>query len=465
MRNSYDTQDTVVAIASARGAAERGIVRLSGPDALGVVGRLVEVWAPPESPSVLPQQRVRLLLSGAERSLPCDLFVWPDTRSYTGQPSAELHTVGSPPVLDALVAAACAAGARLAEPGEFTLRAFLAGRLDLTQAEAVLGVIDARGDTALRAALEQLAGGLSAPLGELRATLLGLLAELEAGLDFVDEEDVRFIEPEVLLHRLTEAAATLQVVSNQAGQRGDSTRAPRVVLAGEPNAGKSSLFNALRQRYGVEPPPAEALVSPVRGTTRDAVTATLDMGGVACELVDTAGVDGDGPIDPIDGRARRSADRLRQDADLVLWCEPPGARTVVSVAAERRLRVSTKCDLGDENNSPLCGNPAAGGRWATSAATGAGLEELAQAIAHRLASGEDDDSSAVVSHTAARCRESLIRAAEGLAGARDLAAAGEGEELVALELRAALDALGAVTGEVVTDDVLDQIFGKFCIGK
>ena len=150
--------------------------------------------------------------------LPCDLFLWPTSRSYTREPVAELHTIGSPPLLEVISAAVCKAGARLAEPGEFTLRAFLAGRLDLTQAEAVLGVIDARGSGDLDAALVQLAGGLARPLDRLRDELLQLLAELEAGLDFVDE-DIEFISPAALHERLELAVQLLNEVAQQMDSR------------------------------------------------------------------------------------------------------------------------------------------------------------------------------------------------------------------------------------------------------
>jgi tRNA modification GTPase len=186
--------DTIAAIASAPGGAARGIVRLSGPGVLDCLKRSF-VIADEQCSSleaILAAHAVRGTLRLPTTRLPCELYYWPGARSYTREPLAELHTLGSPPLLASALAALCQAGARLAQPGEFTLRAFLAGRLDLTQAEAVLGVIDARGRTQLDAALAQLAGGLSAPLGRLRERLIDLLAHLEAGLDFV-EEKIEFI--------------------------------------------------------------------------------------------------------------------------------------------------------------------------------------------------------------------------------------------------------------------------------
>ena len=170
---SYHPDDTICAIATAPGGAARGMVRVSGPDAIEVVARMVQ---PADGaaidairrPTVFPGRATIELNGNESRSLPCDVLLWPTARSYTRQPVAELHTLGSPPLLEALVAAVCRAGARLAEPGEFTLRGFLAGRIDLTQAEAVLGVIDAHGNDELDAALTQLAGGLARPLHQLR---------------------------------------------------------------------------------------------------------------------------------------------------------------------------------------------------------------------------------------------------------------------------------------------------------
>jgi tRNA modification GTPase len=192
----YHTDDTICAIASAPAGAARGIVRLSGPGTIAVLERCFRC----ADTTSLEQVRVASVLVGTvamDQSrvvLDADVYLWPGGRSYTRQDAAEIHTIGSPPLLSALVRTVCAAGARLAEPGEFTLRAFLAGRLDLTQAEAVLGIIDARSDEQFRTALEQLAGGLARPLDRLRGTLLDLLAHLEAGLDFV-EEDIQFVTP------------------------------------------------------------------------------------------------------------------------------------------------------------------------------------------------------------------------------------------------------------------------------
>ncbi|MEX0938109.1 MAG: tRNA modification GTPase [Pirellulales bacterium] len=459
----YHLDDTVAAIATAPGGAARGIVRLSGPEVRAVVQRCFT----PDDAALLEQcQRPtstsgRLHLIDLRRELPCQLLLWPGERSYTRQPSAELHTIGSPPLLQAAMRACCHSGARLAEPGEFTLRAFLAGRLDLTQAEAVLGVIDAQGRSELDAALAQLAGGLARPLQDLRGRLLDLLAELEAGLDFV-EEDIEFITSERLTEQLGEVNSELAQIAAQLESRGEYSGAARVVLAGMPNVGKSSLFNALVRHE-------HALVSEQAGTTRDYLVAQIDFDGVACELVDTAGMESAGPEQHAAQLAQQLANARRQEAPVVLWCLD-ASRPLAAAEREQlarwdqsrlpgqvRLIAWTKADA-------VAATPSQPAGALTSSRTGAGLDVLRTVIRQAVLEAQSGDASGVAA-TAARCRESMQLAAAALDRAGDLASLGGGEELVAVELRLALHELGTVAGEVYTDDVLDRIFSRFCIGK
>jgi tRNA modification GTPase len=456
--NSLD--DTIVAIATAPGGAARGIVRISGPDALSVASQFFEPLPAMALDDLKSATRVpgaaRLLLSdrGPPRSLPCDLFLWPTPRSYTRQPVAELHTFGSRPLLEAIVREACSAGARLAEPGEFTLRAFLAGRIDLVQAEAVLGVIDAADRRQLDTALAQLAGGLTGPLNALRDQLLDLLADLEAGLDFT-EEDIRFVARDELEARLFGAADTVIRLLDQMHSREQTDAAPRVVLIGEPNAGKSSLFNALVGSSG-------ALVSPTPGTTRDYVRARLELDGLACELIDTAGLDAEQPGDGVATAAQQMTREQLEQADLQLLCIDSSRDTTDRGGAEciqALLVVLTKCDLSAPRSRVEDG-------IATSSVSQVGVDELKAAIRNRLISSTAESSPAtVVVSTANRCRESVRLASDGLARARELAADHGGEELIAAELRGALVELGKIVGAIYTDDLLDRIFSRFCIGK
>jgi tRNA modification GTPase len=472
----HDPHETIAAIASAAGGAVRGVIRMSGTHAVSCVAPL---WTgdDPDGPSlsaIKSSTRLTgsLAIDGFTAAVPCSLLVWPTSRSYTRQPSVEIHTVGASPILQAILRTLCRHGARLAAPGEFTLRAFLAGRIDLTQAEAVLGVIESRDRHELDVAVSQLAGGLGAPLVRLRDELLDVLAHLEAGLDFV-EEDIEFIARDQLREQIAMAAAQVRELAERTAARAVLRDAVRVVLVGEPNVGKSSLFNALLAR-------SAALVSPVAGTTRDYLVGELLLGEVAIELVDTAGLAADSMADSqrlpsatendvqqsdgknIDVAAQLATLRERRHATIEVLCldstrslsawersqlEPPAHRIVVLTKVDQQRVLGPITDAIE-----------------TSGTTGQGLAALCQRLrGAALACG--GDSADVVGATAARCHESLQRAAEALAQALEFVDQHIGEELVAAELRAAIEELGHVVGAVYTDDLLDRIFSRFCIGK
>ena len=467
--------DTIVAVASPPGGAARGIVRLSGPQAQAIVDRLVSqtsqaVTCPPPQPPSRERERgacfntraepcvatVELQLDSVASSLPADLYLWPAGRSYTGQAAAEIHTFGSPPLLDALVQELCRGGARLAEPGEFTLRAFLTGRLDLTQAEAVLGVIEADDRRQLDAALRQLAGGLAAPLARLRAALVELLADIEAGLDFA-EEDIRFITAEEIDRRLQAAEADVARLLETMTGRTASRAAVRAVLTGRPNAGKSSLFNVLVGRAG-------AIVSEQAGTTRDYLVAQLDLDGMAIELIDTPGHNTHtNAADELAQAGQAVAASQAVAADVRIVCldgsRPPDVWDTEQLARPSdalRIVVSMKCDLaGTFPSSADC--------LRTSSQTGEGLDALR--IALRAAAVAAQGSGDAVVATAVRCHEALRRAQAALVHARSANATEQGEEIVAEEMRRALDELGRIVGAVYTEDLLQDIFSRFCVGK
>ena len=455
----YPLDDTIAAIASPPGGAARGIVRVSGPDVIGCVEGFFRADEPVELSTITRARVIRGSLVWAEGAapLPCDLYFWPGRRSYTGQPMAEFHTFGSPPLVEAVLRRLCEAGGRLAEPGEFTLRAFLSGRIDLTQAEAVLGVVDAADPRQFDVALAQLAGGLTGPLHRLRERLIELLAHLEAGFDFADE-DLPFITRDELLRALAEAAETVAALAGQMASRREAAERARVVIVGWPNTGKSSLFNALAGRTG-------ALVSEHPGTTRDYLTAELDLDGAKCVLVDTAGIEPspEGPDVDLRRAARAVAREQSRAADLRVFCldstRPvnPWEREQLAADDAGRLVVLTKTDLSRRTDF-------AGRAIATSSLTGEGIDalrgRLREAVLALGASGGD-----VVPSTAVRCGESLRLASESLQRARATLRDDLGEELVAAEVRIALEKLGKVVGAVYTEDILDRVFSRFCIGK
>lgn len=444
-----DLNDTIAAIGQAPGPGKRGLVRLSGPRAWEVARSALSLtteWV--ETETGPPTCRDGFLnVPAIHGRLPALLMTWRAPRSYTGQAIAEVHTIGNPAILQALLGHVLERGARPANPGEFTLRAFLAGKVDLTQAEAVLEVIDADSPARLEAALRQLAGGISSPILALRDRLIDHLAWLEANLDFVEEPDVEPWKEARMLVEFDESLMTLQrlvATIHDRDRRDDDC--PKVVLTGPPNAGKSRLFNAMAGRD-------HAIVSPIAGTTRDYLATRVHCDGMLVELIDTAGeMAADDRIEEVAQRHRR--DQLDQ-ADLILSCRSgdTGVDTPESSAAPR-IGVWTKSDRFPDVPE---------GFLTTSAATGEGLDELRQAIARRLGGGASEGS--MPATTGIRCRGSLRSATDALESARETLSAGLGAELVAMDLRRAVESLGEVVGEVVTDDILDRIFGRFCIGK
>jgi tRNA modification GTPase len=441
-----DPQDTIVALSSATGGGARAIIRLSGPRALRIASTCFTT-------SRAVDRGTRRRYAGAMHlpdfaaPLPVDLYVWPAPRTYTGQELVELHTISCPPLVSQVVAHCLAAGARAALPGEFTLRGFLAGKLDLTRAEAVLAVIAAGSAGELKQALGQLAGGVALPLQELREDLLSLLADVEAALDFADE-DIHFVSQVELLTRLAKGLALVTLLGKQLRQRALGDRPFRVVLAGQPNAGKTSLFNALAG--------ASALVSPTPGTTRDYLVKRLEVEGAVIELVDTAGW-GEAAGD-IEGQAQRLGREQAESADLILLCHEAG-RPLAEADAEclpRQdgppiVRMATKCDLA----------PPTAGLLATSAVTRAGLGELRKLLAERARAHVRP----ALAPSLSRCQHHIETCLGHLRRAHGGVLNEEPPELLALELRGALDQLGEMVGAVYCEDLLDRIFSRFCIGK
>ena len=466
--------DTVAAVSSPFGEGAVALLRVTGPEALAVAANVCRLRAAGrEFGKLAPRvaHRAHFVDPVAGRTLDDGLVtVYRAPASYTGEDLVELSCHGGLLVTRRVLDALLAAGARPAEPGEFTRRAFLQGKLDLTQAEAVMDVIRAGTDLSLRAAEEQLAGRLGERIEALRRDLLGLVAHVEAFIDFPEEG----IDPDTgaaLLGRCDDILAGLDALLATADQGRILREGVRTVIYGEPNVGKSSLLNAL---VGHE----RAIVSEVPGTTRDTVEEFLNVRGLPLRLVDTAGLR-ESVADAVEreGIARTRATLAR--ADLALRVVDAsrdagcGLRAAgLPEAAATEILVLNKADLGlhpswqavltsEANPSPVTRHPPP---IPISCRTGAGLDALADAIFQRVTGGAVawNDAAPAVNARHANC---LRRAREALTAGRALLAAGESPEFAALDLREALAAVGEVVGGADTESILGEIFATFCIGK
>jgi len=441
----FSTRDTIVAVATPPGRGGIGVVRLSGADAPSIAARLITRRAPLE-PRHAALTRFAQDASGGGVADDVVAIYFPGPSSYTGDDVVELSAHGSPVVLNAIVESAVAQGARPAEPGEFTLRAFLNGRLDLMQAEAVGDLIDAATPLQARAAFDQLDGTLTRAIGEIDSALFDLVARLEASVDF-PEEGYHFVEPDALAREidgLLERTARLL----EDGRRGRLIREGlRVVIVGEPNVGKSSLFNAL-----VGTP--RAIVTEVPGTTRDVVTEVVDIGGLRVTLADTAGLrETRDPVEELGvERTRRSA----AVADLVVTVVDRSTMRPLTIDY-KGLVVASKADLPAAWDDPLT--------VAVSAMTGEGMNELRRRIADALDVDLQRERPAI---TNVRHIALVDRAHAALTRARAAAHDGDRsmpEEFVLADLADARSAFEEITGRRTPDDVLAHIFTRFCIGK
>ncbi|NOT43178.1 MAG: tRNA uridine-5-carboxymethylaminomethyl(34) synthesis GTPase MnmE, partial [Acidobacteria bacterium] len=379
---------------------------------------------------------------------------FPGPRSYTGQDVVEISAHGSPVILAALVTRACRAGARLAEPGEFTLRAYLAGRRDLVQAEAVADLVDAVTPLQARVAFDQLQGTLTSRIAALDARLFELIAVLEASLDFPDE-GYHFVDPGEALGRLRAVEKDLARLLGD-GRRGRLIReGATVVIAGRTNVGKSSLFNRLA---GAD----RAIVTDVPGTTRDLISEQVNIAGLAVTLVDTAGWRV--TADPVEREGVSRGERARAVAGLTVLVLDgsaplgPADRELLAAVSAPRLVVLNKADLPDR-----CDLPIHEGVLRVSAHTGDGIEALRAQVAAALGAGTSDVDTVAISNV--RHLELLEQVQTHLAGAREALQASVAEEFVLADLQQARVHLDGVVGRRTSEDVLRHIFERFCIGK
>lgn len=444
-RGANRAGSTIAAIASPPGGGSRGIVRLSGPRAAEIVRAVFQ-----GDPSLdLAGRSLRLgRFRDARGDQPLLLLWMPGPRSFTREDVAEFHLSGSPPLLEAALERVLALGATAAEPGEFTRRAFLSGRIDLTRAEGVLALVGARDDRERRAGAALLAGGLADRIGAVRDRLADLRALTEASLDF-DERDTGHVPDSEIEAGLEAARASLREALDFEISRSSPLGEPTVVLAGAPNAGKSSLFNHLAG--------GDAIVSPVPGTTRDALSARIAHPSGAFLLVDTAGL---GPgASGVEQAARSRTERMLDGADLVVWVVDARSAEAVILPREANLLLAwNKVDLPGIRPQPSQA-------IATSARTGAGVGELEAAIARALFGSVTGESAGVSREIAQRHRRALADAGFALEAALGARRSGAPLEIVAEHLRASCEALDAITGSTTSEDVLDRIFARFCLGK
>lgn len=457
------TVDTIAAIATAPGEAGIGIVRTSGPRALecalALFRRPQALPAPPESHRAYYGLVVRP--ETGEKLDECVLTYFAAPRSYTGEDVVELACHGSNLVLATVLRGLLQAGARLAAPGEFTQRAFLNGRLDLAEAEAVIDVIRAHTDAALRIATGQLSGRLSREIAALRHALITLLAEIEAAIDF--PEDVDPPADGEVARRAAEVRGRADALLRTADAGRLYREGAALVLAGRPNVGKSSLLNALLREE-------RAIVTEVPGTTRDVIEESLNLRGIPLRAIDTAGL-----RETEDRVEALGVERTRAQlaaADLVVWVLDASEgitdadRRIAEELRDRRVVVAAnKADLGDavdqEAVVALLGSEAPLTRL--SARTGQGMEALEALVAETLLGGGITPESIWVSN--ARHESRLRTAQDALDRAIEASEAGFDQAAVALDLRLAAEALGEITGETVTEETISQIFARFCVGK
>ena len=457
--------DTIAAIATGHSPTAIGIVRVSGDGCFALCDKVFRAATGRPFSDQSPRKMVfGEMLDGQGRVIDRGLSVrFPGPHSYAGEDSAEFHCHGSPVVLRELLSALFAAGARQAKAGEFTQRAFLNGRLDLTQAEAVIDLIDAETAAAARNAAAQLDGGLRRVLEPIQDALLDITSRFYAVVDYPDE-DIEDVRPEQVASALQSADEKLTSLLNTC-QRGKVLKSGvRTAIVGRPNAGKSSLLNALA---GYE----RAIVTDIPGTTRDTVEESVLCGGVLLRLIDTAGI-----RDTEDIVEQKGVERSRQaitSADLVLAVvdgteKPTGVGEIFRLAAEcpHWIAVYTKRDLAPPYmvlaSSPAPAAPPAAS-VSLSSVTGEGLDKLEKAVSSLFPAGDPKEAGSLL--TDQRQEEAVRRARDAVRRAREALESGLTPDAVLTDAEEALDALGELTGRTAREEIVSRIFSRFCVGK
>lgn len=448
--------ETIVAVSTPPGRGGIGMVRLSGPHAVAIAEKLIRLRNPLAHAvarfAEIPDPETGTRLDEA-------VVTWfQKPNSYTAEDLVEIAAHGSPVVLDMLVRLALRQGARLARPGEFTERAFLSGRIDLTQAEAVRDLIDSQTLYQARVAAGQMGGALSRRIQPPKELLVNLITLLEAGIDFA-EDDVDVTPDSEILTRMDAVAVSLKALARSFEHGRIVHSGLSLAIVGRPNVGKSSLFNRLIERE-------RAIVTAMPGTTRDLVTERMSLGGIPLELIDTAGLREATDEAEVIG-IEKSREALA-DADLVLVVLEAGVPVrsdeealIASLAGRRALAVFNKTDLQDLSGALESAGSLAAVR--TSAATGAGIDELRTALVEMVKNPSGEAETGML--TSLRHHEAVTAALAGIEATRVGIAERVPHEMLLLDLYSSLRALDSLTGETTADDILNRIFSTFCIGK
>ncbi|HML95568.1 MAG TPA: tRNA uridine-5-carboxymethylaminomethyl(34) synthesis GTPase MnmE [Thermodesulfobacteriota bacterium] len=457
--------DTIAAIATPPGDGGIAVIRISGPESLDIIRAIFEAGGE-EAPGFTPRTLYHGHITDPESGALIDevLAVYMKSpASYTGEDVVEIHSHGGHIVPKKIMDLVFGQGARPANPGEFSLRAFLNGKMDLAQAEAVADVINARTGDALKQAELQLEGVLSHKIQEIKDIILDILAEVEAQVDF-PEEDIDPIVKSALIARTEDILAGLGALLSTYNEGRILKHGVSIAIIGKPNVGKSSLLNRLVMKE-------RAIVSPVPGTTRDFIEESIDVRGLPLRLVDTAGIRATG--DEIERAGVDLAKKKASEAELII-CVIDGSapldeddnEVLSSLEGKQAVLAVNKADAGLKvSDSELRGFCAPGKTVHTSAKAGTGIEDLKEAINGLLRGNAKRGEAEEIVLTELRHKLAIEKAAEGLSSFLKLLDAGESPEFLALDLRVALDSLGEITGEVTTEDVLGRIFSKFCVGK
>jgi tRNA modification GTPase len=468
-------ETTIAAISSPPGAARRGVIRISGPATARILA--ASCWTDAGPLAVAKRSARAARFDDGIGEQPALVLWMPAPHSFTREDVAELHLPGAPLLLDRALRRVLDLGAEAAQPGEFTRRAFLNGRIDLTRAEGVLALVSARNEEQQRAATALLFGGLGERMDQLRDSLDALRALCEASLDF-DESDTGHVPTAELAQALAEVRIGLDEALAFEERRTIHEGQPRLALVGAPNAGKSSLFNRL---VSSEKAMDRALVSGAAGTTRDAKAAFWTVAGVQCRLLDTAGLvevsGGTGGARDLEHAAQDVTARETRAADLWLWVvdatsgvDHVGAepwRRIQDGSGASVLLIWNKVDLPGAVRPPVPDAAHALGSVSVSARTGAGVDELAALVASALGlgAGAGEGHGGVGRELHVRHRDALVRAAREV----DVAARGLDQQapldLVAEAMRAATDELDRISGRTTPEGLLDRIFARFCLGK